>query len=71
MFTVSFLLSQYLSLHCLFMYLCNIVIGPKSMCCKLQKVKTQNIRVWSKERFIDRAGADREDGNPSGSSNPF
>lgn len=30
--------------------------GPKSVCPMLGKAKTQNIRVWSKERFTDRKG---------------
>ena len=40
----------------------------------LQKVKTQNVRVWSKGRFIGGGGADGEDGrlnvilNPSSQS---
>lgn len=35
-----------------------------------QKVKTQNIRVRRKEGFFGGEAADREDGGPSGTSNP-
>lgn len=30
------------------------------MCRRLLKAKTQNVRVWRKESFIDREGTDRE-----------
>lgn len=33
------------------------------------KAKTQNIRVWSKEKFIYQEGASQEDGRPKGVSN--
>lgn len=34
------------------------------------KGKTQNGRVWSKGRFIDREGASREDETPNGALDP-
>lgn len=40
------------------------------MCLTLQKAKTENVRVWSKERLIDSERANWEDGSPSGTSNP-
>lgn len=40
------------------------------MCPMIQKAKTQNIRVCSKERFIDQEGIDQEDGSLNGASNP-
>lgn len=47
-----------------------IITGPKSMCLTLLKAKTQNIRVWSKDRFIDREGTNQEDGSLISTSNP-
>lgn len=38
--------------------------GPKSVCPMLGKAKTQNIRVWIKERFTDRKGTNW-DGRPN------
>lgn len=35
----------------------------------LRNAKTQNVRVWSKERLIDLACNNQEDGRPCGSSN--
>lgn len=36
----------------------------------IQKAKTQNIRVCSKERFIGQEGINQEDGSLNGASNP-
>lgn len=44
------------------------IIALKPMCPMLQKAKTQKVRVWSKEKFIDWECANREDGSPSDSS---
>lgn len=40
-----------------------VVLLVQSLCA--QGVKTQNIGVWSKGRFIDREGANQEDGRAS------
>lgn len=45
------------------------ITGPKSVCPWLGKAKTQNDRVWSKEKFIDQEDTSQEDGIHSGSSN--
>lgn len=39
--------------------------GPNAL-----KAKTQNVRVWSKERFVNKEGTNREDGRLSGAPNP-
>lgn len=43
----------------------NPVTRLKSMCLTLSKAKTQNVRVWSEERFIDLEDAHREDATPN------
>lgn len=35
----------------------------------LQKAKTQNVRIWSKEIFISGEGANQEDGRPNSGPN--
>lgn len=39
------------------------------MCPMIQKAEIQNIRVWSKEMFIDQEGTNQEDGSLNGASN--
>ena len=51
------------------LHLSTHVIEPMSLCPTLQKAKTQNVRVWSKERFIDGEGANPEFEDPSNASN--
>ena len=47
-----------------------VVMEPKPVYPMLRKTKTQNVSVCSKESFIDREGANLEDGKPNGPSNP-
>ena len=42
------------------------VTDPKSVCLNFQQAKTQNVRVWSKKRFIDLEVANTEDERPGG-----
>ena len=46
------------------------VTSPKSVCLMLQKAKTQNIKLWSKERFVDQEDTNQEDRKLSGASHP-
>lgn len=46
------------------------VTGPKFTCPMLWKAETQNIRIWSREKFIDREITNGNDARPSGASNP-
>lgn len=36
----------------------------------IQKAKTQNLRVWSKEMFIHQEGTNQQDGSLNDASNP-
>lgn len=44
----------------------DMVTGPQSVLVPddASKAKAQNVRVWKKERFIGREGANQEDGRP-------
>ena len=40
------------------LHLSTHVIEPMSLCPTLQKAKTQNVSVWSEERFTDQEDTD-------------
>ena len=50
-------------------WIARLLLNPHSCAPILQKAKTQNVRVWSKERFIDGEGANPEFEDPSNASN--
>lgn len=43
-----------------------IVTKPKSMCLMFQKAKSQNVKSWRKEMFIDQEDMDQDNGRPTG-----
>lgn len=45
-------------------------LPPKVHVLILWMATAENVRIWSKERLIDREGANREDGRLEGASNP-